>query len=121
MQMFVKLITFALSLAVATAASAEDASSWAWLGFVREGGAVVSPRPLRPPAVPLVTCDPFFSVWSPHDRLTDGETTHWASWKTQPLNVVLEADGKLYRLCGTEPADAPALEQVACEVRPTVS
>ncbi len=76
------------------------------------------PRPLRPPAVPLVTCDPFFSVWSPHDRLTDGETTHWASWKTQPLNVVLEADGKVHRLCGTEPADAPALEQVACEVRP---
>ena len=76
------------------------------------------PRPLRPPAVPLVTCDPFFSVWSPHNRLTDGETTHWASWKTQPLNVVLEADRKVYRLCGTEPADAPALEQVACEVRP---
>lgn len=75
-------------------------------------------RPLRPPAVPLVTCDPFFSVWSPHDRLTDGETTHWASWKTQPLNIVLEAGGKVYRLCGTEPADAPALEQIACEVRP---
>lgn len=76
------------------------------------------PRPLRPPAVPLVTCDPFFSVWSPHDRLTDGATTHWAAWKTQPLNVALEADGKVYRLCGTEPADAPALEQVACAVRP---
>ena len=78
----------------------------------------IVPRPLRPPAVPLVTCDPFFSVWSPHDRLTDGETTHWASWKTQPLNIVLEADGKVYRLCGTEPADAQALEQIACDVRP---
>jgi len=76
------------------------------------------PRPLRPPAVPLVTCDPFFSVWSPHDRLTDGETTHWASWKTQPLNVVLEADGVAYRLCGTEPGSAPPLRQVDCEVRP---
>ena len=119
--MSARFATLVLSLAVATAASAEDASSWAWLGFVREGGAVVSPRTLRPPAVPLVTCDPFFSVWSPHDRLTDGETTHWASWKTQPLNIVLEADGKVYRLCGTEPADAPALEQIACEVRPTVS
>ena len=73
---------------------------------------------LRPPAVPLVTCDPFFSVWSPHDRLTDGETTHWASWKTQPLNVVLEADGVAYRLCGTEPKSAPPLRQVDCEVRP---
>ena len=76
------------------------------------------PRPLRPPAVPLVTCDPFFSVWSPHDRLTDGDTTHWTSWKTQPLSIVLEADGVAYRLCGKEPSSTPALEQIACEVRP---
>ena len=72
----------------------------------------------RPPAVPLVACDPFFSVWSPHDRLTDGETTHWAVWKKQPLNVTVRTGGVEYRLCGTEPASAKALRQVSCEVRP---
>ena len=72
----------------------------------------------RPPAVPLVQCDPFFSVWSAGDRLTDVETTHWSGAK-QPISVTLEADGKTYRLCGTEPASVPALPQTGLEVRPT--
>ena len=42
----------------------------------------------RPPAVPLVQCDPFFSVWSAGDRLTDVETTHWSGAK-QPISVTL--------------------------------
>ncbi|MBQ6007497.1 MAG: DUF4964 domain-containing protein, partial [Kiritimatiellae bacterium] len=72
----------------------------------------------RPPAVPLVTVDPFFSVWSAADRLTDVETTHWTGAK-QPVTVLLEADGRTWRLCGATPADAPALPQLATEVRPT--
>ena len=45
MKIIIKLVTFAAVVAAAAAAGAGDASSWAWLGFVREGGAVVSPRP----------------------------------------------------------------------------
>lgn len=74
--------------------------------------------PFRPPAVPLVQNDPFFSVWSCADRLTDCETTHW-SGKPQPLGITLVADGEEYRLCGVKPEDCPALEQASTEVRPT--
>ena len=56
----------------------------------------------RPPAVPLVQVDPFFSIWSRADRLTDVETTHWCG-VAQPLSVMLEADGKTWRLCGLAP------------------
>ena len=78
----------------------------------------VPARTLRPPAVPLVTVDPFFSVWSAADRLTDVETTHWTGAK-QPVTVLLEADGRTWRLCGATPADVPALPQLTTEVRPT--
>ena len=78
----------------------------------------VTAQAFRPPAVPLVSVDPFFSVWSAADRLTDVETTHWTGAK-QPVTVLLEADGRTWRLCGATPADVPALPQLATEVRPT--
>jgi hypothetical protein len=74
--------------------------------------------PLRPPSVPLVVHDPYFSIWSPADRLTDSGTVHWTG-KPHPLTSVLGVDGKSYRLMGTTPADAPALEQTGLVVLPT--
>jgi hypothetical protein len=72
----------------------------------------------RPPAVPLVACDPYFSVWSQSDELTGTETTHWTG-KPHRLTALLQVDDKTYRLMGETPEEAPALPQKSVEVLPT--
>lgn len=56
---------------------------------------------LRLPSVPLVVSDPYFSIWSPYDNLTDGCTAHWTS-DEKPLEGILRVDGKNYRFLGTK-------------------
>ncbi len=73
---------------------------------------------LRPPAVPLVTCDPYFSVWSFADRLTYDSTRHWTGTR-QALTSVIRVDDAAYRIMGAEARDAEALPQVGLQVLPT--
>jgi len=75
---------------------------------------------LRPPAVPLVTFDPYLSIWSEADRLTDKNTQHWTH-REHPLASLIRIDGKAYRLMGTQPANVPAFTQVSLQVLPTRS
>lgn len=53
----------------------------------------------RPAAVPLITVDPYFSIWSCNDKLNDGYTKHWTE-KPWPLFIGLYADGQLNTLAG---------------------
>ncbi|MBQ7666370.1 MAG: DUF4965 domain-containing protein, partial [Kiritimatiellae bacterium] len=69
---------------------------------------------IRPPSVPLVTVDPYFSLWSPGDRLTDVDTTHWTG-RANLLRGVALVNGKPFRFLGR--GSDPALEQESLEVR----
>ena len=80
----------------------------------------VSAQTVRPPATPLVAVDPYFSVWSFADRLTDEGTRHWTG-KPQPIAVQARIDGKVVRLAGRDPRQLPALEQGPVAVRPTTT
>jgi hypothetical protein len=72
----------------------------------------------RPPAVPLVVHDPYFSIWSPADRLTDAATVHWTG-RPHPLNSLIRVDGEAFRLMGASPASTAAMPQLAVTVQAT--
>lgn len=47
----------------------------------------------RFPAVPLITCDPYFNVWSMSDKLNEDFPRHWTNMQN-PLTGLLTVDGK---------------------------
>lgn len=72
----------------------------------------------RAPSVPLITCDPYFSIWSPADRLTDVPTEHWTR-KPHRLSSLVKIDGSTFRIMGDQPKSSPTLPQVAVAIHPT--
>ena len=81
----------------------------------------LSAADFRPPAVPLVTYNPFLSIWSEADHLNDATTKHWTR-HDHSLVSLIRIDGKTYRLMGAEPQSrAGVAAEVASQVLPTRS
>ena len=76
------------------------------------------PVQFRPPSVPLITHDPYFSIWSPADRLTDMETVHWTGTR-HPIHSMIKVDGKTYRILGSSPSYVEPMKQLSLKVLPT--
>ena len=54
---------------------------------------------LRPPAYPLVTHNPYFSVWAFQEELAASPTRHWTG-EAQSLEGVVRVDGQAYQFLG---------------------
>ncbi len=73
---------------------------------------------LRPPSIPLITVDPYFSVWSPADRLYDEVTEHWTGSANTVIGYV-KIDGEKYRFMGD--GEDAVIPQTAFEMNAFVS
>lgn len=72
----------------------------------------------RPPAIPLVTIDPYTSIWSCTDHLYDDWPRHWTGTK-MALYAVVRVDGIAYRLMGGPEWLDRAAQQTSCTVHAT--
>ena len=69
---------------------------------------------VRAPAYPLVTIDPYTSVWSRADNLFDDQVRHWTG-RIHPLIGALRVDGTTYRFMGKEEISLKALLPLASD------
>lgn len=73
----------------------------------------------RAPAYPLITHDPYFSVWSATDEINASTTRHWTG-SDQSIAGFVKVDGNVYRVLGSPErsfeAVLPASDETSYEV-----
>jgi hypothetical protein len=82
--------------------------------------AVADEKDFRPPSVPLVTFNPYLSIWSNADRLTDDNTRHWTRHEHSLVSLI-RIDGRTYRLMSKSLPGIAAFPQKSLKVLPTRS
>ncbi len=73
---------------------------------------------LRAPSYPLITHDPYFSIWISDENPAEADATHWTQ-KPMPVRSMIRIDGNAYRLMGKSPAFVPAAGSQGVTVTPT--
>lgn len=73
---------------------------------------------LRPPAVPLVAHDPYFSIWSFTDDLAADWPRHWTG-AVHALSSMIRVDGQTFRLMGVPVRTVAPAKQLSLDVFPT--
>jgi hypothetical protein len=86
--------------------------------FFSAAAAAQQLSPMRPPAVPLIAHDPYFSIWSNTDHLNDAGAVHWTA-KPNTLTALARIDGVAYQVMGHERNQVKPLTQSNVEVLPT--
>ena len=73
---------------------------------------------MRLPAYPLITIDPFMSIWSMSDTLTAGTTQLWCG-QDKTLKGILSVDGKKFRFMGK--GRERLIAQTGLEITPLIT
>ncbi len=73
---------------------------------------------LRPPAVPLVTIDPYFSCWSMGDELAGDWPKHWTG-RPHAMTGLVRVDGQAWRFMGAAPEVKRLADQLSVDVQAT--
>lgn len=69
---------------------------------------------LRAPATPLITIDPYFSVWSTSDKLNESGTVHWTG-KPNTITGILWMDTEQYLFMGHRD-NMKKMTQTECDI-----
>ena len=73
---------------------------------------------MKLPSYPVITVDPFFSIWSRSDKLNESDTVLWCGIR-KPIKGTVTFDGVTYRFLGA--GNEEKIPQVKTEILPYIS